>query len=742
MLFYTIYSVDQGEQHSLGCKCCRLFDCKDLPIPRHMTRADAEHHAGNFKASILEAWKSLEELGSRFEPKLQKRWSKKTIGQRRRLLENAWKDISITHRPDFASFRHPSKAKLRSITCRAEAYLWPYINIEDLQKPTQFLWFIHSRIWNPPIDFVLNDIQEAHLGPGWNFSSSAACVQPGEPSDTVTTTLDLLVLEIQQHIYTFLLQMGQSILHDFTAEEIKQQPTQVPLQPRDESLDLASFTARVLFKPYLPFGKVDMEPLLTNVGSRKDLARDHLTLLREDPGYFLASMQEWKEHTELGNCYEVAKEIIYTAIADILYWDRLFSHANVLSNTGYIAEESWIIVMDAISSIRDRLELNLILGLPCSPRMRQYYDWSDVSPLMKHNPPDAVYRIHILFELLAARDKRVPHNIHHVIDEIQHALDTDSALDELLTQWIMQQLSDLAVLLKVEISIEKLDYRRHSMLKKGALEHRIPRLPTFDQLVQACDEMFTDEILTYDRLKVFKYPVSNQRNEANTHQRRTAEQALDSFWSVIEKHVQGSKYKDLFAFIQQSLPGEPQRTPEWAPIALPPKRPLAPHGVGAERASVADIRVRDPFVSVRYNDKAKTRGVPILSGGSADLPIDEDDTPQKVEVPRHIYEVLSAMMPNTKAEHSRKQFRWKELVNAMQYIGFKHEKLHGSARIFQPKAKEECLLALPRSIQFHEPEEVRKGSKIPPDKPRVFGRRLKHAFGWEDGLFVLSHTTL
>lgn len=45
------------------------------------------------------------------------------------------------------------------------------------------------------------------------------------------------------------------------------------------------------------------------------------------------------------------------------------------------------------------------------------------------------------------------------------------------------------------------------------------------------------------------------------------------------------------------------------------------------------------------------------------------------------------------------------------------------------------LVDATRSIQFHEPKEVRKGHKMPPNMVRTFGRRLRHTYGWEKGCF-------
>ena len=52
-----------------------------------------------------------------------------------------------------------------------------------------------------------------------------------------------------------------------------------------------------------------------------------------------------------------------------------------------------------------------------------------------------------------------------------------------------------------------------------------------------------------------------------------------------------------------------------------------------------------------------------------------------------------------------------------------------------PKGECKIDLDLKRSIQFHEPKEVRRGNKIGKNMLRVFGRRLTHAFDFEAGMF-------
>lgn len=92
---------------------------------------------------------------------------KKNVKARREILLRAWPSMSATHRPDFVNLRAVKKQAPRSRTCMAEAYLWPYINLEDLQQRNFLLVFLNSRGRNLPDTFRLADVKAAHLGDGW-----------------------------------------------------------------------------------------------------------------------------------------------------------------------------------------------------------------------------------------------------------------------------------------------------------------------------------------------------------------------------------------------------------------------------------------------------------------------------------------------------------------------------------------------------------------------------------------------
>ena len=63
------------------------------------------------------------------------------------------------HRPDYEAWRKESP-KLRSVgTTTREAYLWPYINVEDLVKGNTLLLFLNSRGRWPPYTFAHTDFE-------------------------------------------------------------------------------------------------------------------------------------------------------------------------------------------------------------------------------------------------------------------------------------------------------------------------------------------------------------------------------------------------------------------------------------------------------------------------------------------------------------------------------------------------------------------------------------------------------
>ena len=439
MTSYTYELIELGDDaHGLGCKCCRFSNGTDLPMPnKTLTKADVQHHAKIFATSIFKDWTLLNAIIKRFESTIQKRWTRKLIRQRREILLRVCPEMPTCHRPDFAGFRKPFNHAPRSRTCRSRAYLWPYINLEDLQQEIPLMLFLSSRGRHLPEKFVDADIDNAHLGLGWEFDACpnsdsmvfysarspsaygeviglleglekyAAPEAPSYPGDVSPAMrlvsryhpqLGLLGLEIQASIYGFLRDVAKTILHDIEPADFTlvacQPPSPLPTSRRQDH-EYASLQAQMLEAPYrLPQG-FDLERIRAMIGSRRSLAADHVWALREDPQYFIDALKEWKEHdnrnyncSSCGDCYkEVAAEMVNDALSYFLFWHDIHTRVEKLPNIDeQIAkadyeqirlrrpEEKLWAELEEIMHIMIVMPICRISnGLPVAPRLRQHY---------------------------------------------------------------------------------------------------------------------------------------------------------------------------------------------------------------------------------------------------------------------------------------------------------------------------------------------------------------------------------
>lgn len=71
--------------------------------------------------------------------------------------------MATTHRPDFQAFRWEGSA-LQGLTKHRDAYMWPFINEEDLTRPRTLLHFLNARGRTPPNTFAASDLDAMHFG--------------------------------------------------------------------------------------------------------------------------------------------------------------------------------------------------------------------------------------------------------------------------------------------------------------------------------------------------------------------------------------------------------------------------------------------------------------------------------------------------------------------------------------------------------------------------------------------------
>ena len=88
--------------------------------------------------------------------------------------------MSSCHRPDFNALREHGKTHRLKET-HSEAYLWPYINLGGLLKPTLFLLFLNSRACPSPDKFFMADLKAFRLG----FENEALAIKNLESFDAL-----------------------------------------------------------------------------------------------------------------------------------------------------------------------------------------------------------------------------------------------------------------------------------------------------------------------------------------------------------------------------------------------------------------------------------------------------------------------------------------------------------------------------------------------------------------------------
>ena len=443
-------------------------------------------------------------------------------------------------------------------------------------------------------------------------------------------------------------------------------------------------------------------------------------------------------------------------------------------------EKLWLEFCNVVQTMEIFPIALLSTGLKASPRLRNIYFTRESirkgNPQLKEVPEkhtDAEKRVDLLFHAIINDERRELHTLNHLVQEAQHMLDTDPEANILIDSWLSSIFADLAMLSELNTRVECLDpwstgWKRCDLLhSKAALKPMEDILALETKLRTGLSKAFSngqmlDEFHAIDILLdgKFEYPASKRQTEENVEKMRFTENLLDGVWEEIERCVLETTNISITKVIKNRLfePRMKFRTLDYMPPLLTPtKAPvLVERSINVPRfgEGTSTTNVATP---VKEKIKVKTRGVADSltqaedKGSSSNVP----DTPSPVatvKVPKRAYKVLAALFPPPgAASHQRTEIAWEDLLQAMHAIGFHPMKLYGSVWIFMPRNNDgkmerrgggqvimsgECKVEAKRSIQFHEPKEVRKGSKISANMVRTFGRRMKHAFGWWDGMFV------
>jgi hypothetical protein len=600
----------------------------------------------------------------------------------------------------------------------------------------------------------------------------------------------LLILEIQERLYQFLVDCCKAILHDMSEKALADPG--IPIQPEppsisDNATGLVLLATTAAEAPYRLPADLDLTRLELLVEAKLSAAEDHVWALREDPGYFAQTVLNWREHRQ--ECLPDTKgrrhPILVNPTQERIFWERVIGNSIV---TALTMIEIWGSIHEQIVNLQRLKEKyadsilpekdlpqeyalafykldhhlqqfskgpigTLKVGFVASPPMRSYFVRLPQDPTntkiqiaKRTGLEKEKSRDELIWILTTLFDEQQLHlaGLNMLMDELARLMGSDPKIQGLISSWVADQISDLSVFSQCLHQIELYQ----------------PWAATFEtEMVEHEDELREDYLNTqkciepYMQIKFgdtiaslgnpssgrFHYPVDKRRTRENTEAMRQAEKHLDAFWEAVDRKSKSAispRIRQLFS--QQVI----QRTPEWVEQVKEPKpdisaadidsltRPLSEFHFRLEQSTEGTIdRERPPAPKARIKTRGVAQSVEAVPEPEL-LDRHKPDVQPTFTVDKRALKVFKTIFFTPSTSSQPGEVAWGDFLHAMISTGFVVEKLYGSAWQFTP-----TKLDVERGIQFHEPH---PSGKIPFTTARRHGRRLNRAYGWHGGMFVLE----
>ena len=781
----------------------------------------AEHVRGEVKKmseAVTVHWERLRIILDRHAESIYKRWAKKTKSQRIVVLLAAWPHMSAIHRPDYAAFRKEVNRPQESGARTRAAYLWPHINLEDLAKPQILPLFMDSRSHNKPFVFANADHDSVCLAlatrtvvpvmlTGYKITLSThhssdsygKLVAWDKDHDFLPWTVSrialspghgLIVLEVQQRIYHFLVACCEHIMHDIVTEHLGTDLYAVrtlPVLSQQTVNGFDSLAIMVAEAHYRAPASLDLSGLETLLAARLAAAEDHLWALKEDPGYFAEVVFDIGMHNsqvikdESGSQAEppwenVAEVVIQWACMGLEMWHSLHSqvrnahalqakHQADISVDAHLPEEYLQALLisnhhlDYASKI-PLAQLNiLVFAAPslrsCFVRTNSGKEGTELQYSWKHN----IARSHVESDLLGLLMALCGNGsdlafagFDVVLEQLEQLIQTEPTAKSMISGPLAGRLEDIAII--AEASRQLRMYQPWAAMFKEQWTDRQDAiadiLAPYNLLMRDLHKIMRDVnhviLLSGDlNPKRFCYPIGKRRTRENTQALRNAESRLDALWLAIERSMnrKGSRIGETAIGKFLAKPKVLLRTPEW-------KEPVRSNDSKANGVEALNIPLSELYFDLEHRteggvyhteppankQKTKTRG-----SGSQTVEADTiqpevvhtQNVQPMLQVDARALRVFRTMFHTPALDATPGQVAWTDFLHAMVATGFVPSKLYGSVWQFQP-----TKLGVERSIQFHEPH---PSPKLAYHEARRVGRRLARAYGWAGGMFELAKKT-
>lgn len=628
---------------------CEDFSNDSNPIfPEELPTMHAEIRQTAEK--IFNNWETLRAIVERHENTIQRRWTKKSMTKRRELLLTIWPNMAADHRPDIslqnkwfglADMKKESKAVLQGRSkqqkmcegSQREALLMPYINVEDLTKTEPLLLMINARAHREPHEFAKRDLQlsthHTHMtdwrslegyvmdfdGPHhvpaaygelrhgeWQPVFASTGADPRLAGGAICSGDGLWILEIQDRIYKFLLDIARKVLHDIPSGDLIGpkygiQP-QLPLPSANTREDgVTSLASTNLEAIYSSPGRMDLHRIQLLVTAKANEEDDKVWALREDPWRFSEGVADFIAHqpqyvSDLSgaqhpttNANEFQKRCGYTKnnLKDHLAMKFLLESCMEAEFWGNVLQDitELIAIKEKHFDGKDikstdplpepfAMALQSVQAFLCfcvEFRVRilrwKAYSSPPLRPYMRRNSPDT------LENFVRKADKHPPRHIFEFlvilarlccyrcivssghISGVQSLLETyDKFMDTVpdshlaVNSYVAEEISTLALLSEFLRQIHLFQPWAATSHKEMATPHVQAAMLTFlgkrfTNTTPLKDLKYSSKVLSMPvEIAEIPYPVHKRRTAANVNAMQKAEALLDKMWDAILREME------------------------------------------------------------------------------------------------------------------------------------------------------------------------------------------------------------
>ena len=333
--------------------------------------------------SILDDWETLQSVRGAISETLTRRWMKKTIEKRKKILLKAWPGMNAVHRPEYDIIQRKLKGP-----AHRDALLMPFINLEDLCASKNLLNMIESRASVLPEHFAFSDSAgfpiaielEAVKDIALNgivmllkgqktratYGALKTCKSQTDQEDHVYAgfgfKLDqgFIILENQKKVYSFLVRCVELLLHDIDLSasvankvaEVFEQEQSVGFKERwpeaKEWHSISEINTQACYGLPQPFS---VESVRKWAGARRDEAEDNFWALHEDPAYFVEQLVNFHgqnlelsrrsvKETPSRSLHKVddmalahdCADVVFYSYRDVVIWDAIMTYLTKLES--------------------------------------------------------------------------------------------------------------------------------------------------------------------------------------------------------------------------------------------------------------------------------------------------------------------------------------------------------------------------------------------------------------------------